>query len=151
MSLSEHFTLEEMTFSQTAVRKGIDNTPDAIVIRNLTNLCEYILEPIRKGLGKPIHISSGYRCEALNRAIGGAKTSQHIEGGAADISVQGMTTQELYDWIKHSGIIFDQLINEFPNSGSGWVHISYAVNARMDRLIASKNSKGKTIYTRDTA
>ena len=145
MNLSEHFTLEEMVFSQTAVRKGIDNAPDAIVIGNLTNLCEHILEPIRKGLARPIHISSGYRCEALNKAIGGAKNSQHIEGKAADISAQGMTTQELYDWIKHSGIIFDQLIQEFDS----WVHISYATNARMDRFIATKNSKGKTIYTRD--
>jgi len=144
MNLSEHFTLEEMVFSQTAVRKGIDNTPDTIVIRNLTNLCEHILEPIRKGLARPIHISSGYRCEALNKAIGGAKTSQHIEGKAADISVKGMTTQELYDWIKYSGVVFDQLIQEFDS----WVHISYAVNARMDRLIATKKN-GKTIYTRD--
>lgn len=144
IKISEHFTLEEMVFSQTAVRKGIDNTPDAVVIRNLTNLCEYILEPIRKGLARPIHISSGYRSTELNKAIKGAKTSQHIEGRAADISVKGMTTQELYDWIKYSGIIFDQLIQEFDS----WVHISYAVNARMDRLIATKKN-GKTIYTRD--
>ena len=144
IKISEHFTLEEMVFSQTAVRKGIDNTPDAVVIRNLTNLCEYILEPIRKGLARPIHISSGYRSTELNKAIKGAKTSQHIEGKAADISVKGMTTQELYDWIKYSGVVFDQLIQEFDS----WVHISYAVNARMDRLIATKKN-GKTIYTRD--
>lgn len=153
MKLSEHFTLEEMTFSQTAIRKGIDNTPDAVVIRNLTNLCEYILEPIRKGLGKPIHVSSGYRCKELNKAIGGATNppSQHVQGRAADISVQGMSTEDLYDWIKHSGIIFDQLIEEF----GAWVHISYAVNARMERLIARheklSNGRNKTVYTIDTA
>ena len=151
MKLSEHFTLEEMTFSQTAIRKGIDNTPDAVVIRNLTNLCEYILEPIRKGLGKPIYVSSGYRCKELNKAIGGATSSQHVQGRAADISVQGMSTENIFDWIKHSGIIFDQAINEF----SSWVHISYAVNARMERLIARheklSNGRNKTVYTIDTA
>ena len=142
MKLSEHFSLEEMVFSQTAVRKGIDNTPDAIVIRNLTSLCEHILEPIRKGLARPIRISSGYRSTELNKAIGGAKNSQHIEGKAADITVQGMDTNDLFDWIINSGIIFDQCINEFNGA---WIHISYAVNARMDKLIAVKKN-GRTVY-----
>ena len=146
MKLSEHFTFEEMVFSQTAVRKGIDNTPDAKVIYSLTNLCEYILEPIRKGIGKPIKVTSGYRSVALNKAIGGAKTSQHIEGRAADIVAIGMSVQNLYDWIKQSGIVYDQLIQEF----NSWVHISYATNARMENLIATKVN-GKTVYTKDTA
>jgi len=145
MKLSEHFTLEEMTFSQTAVRKGIDNTPDATVIRNLTNLCEYILEPIRKGTGKPIRVSSGYRSPKLNKAIGGAKTSQHIEGRAADIVAIGMSVQELYEWIRDSRIVYDQLIQEFDS----WVHISYSTMSRMDRLIATKVN-GKTVYKKDT-
>jgi len=114
MKLSPHFTLYELTFSNTAVRKNIDNTPDEEQIKNLTNLCVNVLEPLRKYLNKPIHISSGYRSEKLNKLIGGATKSQHIEGKAADIYVEGLTTEELFQVICNS-FNFDQCIQEFDS------------------------------------
>lgn len=144
MKLSEHFTLEEFTFSQTAVRFGIDNTPSQAVIKNMTNLCEYILEPIRRRIDKPLFISSGYRSPALNRAIKGAKNSQHITGHAADISVSGMSTEELYQWVKKSHLYYDQIINEF----NSWVHVSFSSIARLEAMRATKVN-GRTIYTPD--
>ncbi len=144
MRLSLHFELSEFTFSQTAIRKGIDNTPSDVVIENLKLLCTHILEPIRTGLGKPLRVSSGYRSKALNKAIGGAANSQHITGQAADFTVQGMSVEEVYQWIKTSGIVFDQSIFEFGQ----WLHISYATMARMQSLRAVKVN-GKTVYLPD--
>lgn len=145
MNLSPHFTLEEFTRSQTAVRRGIDNTPPPEVIESLTLLCVYVLEPIRAALG-PVSISSGYRSVTLNRAIGGASgsRSQHTKGEAADISVEGMDTEALYTAIKSSPVPFDQLIQEFGQ----WVHISYSANTRRQCLRAVKEG-GKTVYLPD--
>lgn len=141
MNLSKYFTLEQMTFSATAVRKGIDNRATSEVLTNLTNLCK-ALDKIKDLLGKPINITSGYRCPELNKAIGGAKNSQHIEGKAADIQVHGMTTEQLYQFIKVSGIEYCQLIQEFDS----WVHISYdASNNKKENLKAVKQN-GKTVY-----
>ena len=140
MNLSQHFTLSELTRSQTAVRRGIDNTPTPEVIRRLTLLCEVVLEPIRRGCGI-VAVTSGYRSVTLNRAIGGAALSQHTTGDAADINVPGMTIEELYQWIKRSGIRFDQLIQEFDQ----WVHVSYSDKPRGQCLRAAKQD-GKTIY-----
>jgi len=113
MKLSDNFSLDEFTFSNTAIRKGIDNTPSAEVIENLTQLCR-ILEFIRYGIEKPIKITSGYRSPKLNKAVGGSKKSQHIEGKAADIQVPGMTTEELFLFIK-GNYSYDQLIQEFDS------------------------------------
>lgn len=145
MRLSENFTLDEFTFSNTAVRKGIDNYPEIGVINNLKELCINVLEPIRLKLGKPLQITSGYRSPALNKAIGGAKNSQHVEGKAADIKVSGMTTEELYQFCKV--FVHDQVICEFPDSiGGGWVHISWnGINNRNQDLRAVKKN-GKTVY-----
>ena len=127
--LSPHFTLQEMTVSQTAIRKGIDNTPPPGVIDNLTHFCKYILEPIRAMVGYSIYISSGYRSPELNEAIGGSDDSQHCLGQAADIHVNTLSTEELYDLIKYSKVPYDQLICEFPEEG-GWVHVSYSSTDR---------------------
>ena len=143
MNLSPHFTLGEFTRSQTAVRRGIDNTPPPEVIESLTLLCVYVLEPIRAALG-PVSISSGYRSVTLNRAIGGASGSQHTKGEAADISVEGMDTEVLYTAIKSSPVPFDQLIQEFGQ----WVHISYSANTRRQCLRAVKEGS-KTVYLPD--
>ena len=99
MQLSKHFTLEEFIYSPTAVYKKIDNTPSDEQIANMQALCLNVLEPIREKIGKPVKISSGFRCPALNKLIGGSTTSQHMEGKAADIHVDGMTTEELFLYI----------------------------------------------------
>jgi uncharacterized protein YcbK (DUF882 family) len=128
MQISEHLTLEELTRSQTAIRKRINNKAPMHVIENLKLLAEKIFEPTRKHFGKPIRISSGYRSVALNREIGGSKNSQHIQGQAIDIQgTNGLTNLEIFNYIKDN-LIFDQLINEYPNSKGepSWVHVSYS-------------------------
>lgn len=144
MKLSPNFTLEEMTVSETAVRKGIDNTPNAGQMENLRQLCKYILEPLRILVGAPILVTSGYRSPALNKTIGGAKTSQHCLGLSADIHTNKYSIDKLYQLIKKSRLPYDQVIHEFGQ----WVHVSYAYKTRHECLIATK-VKGKTIYTND--
>jgi uncharacterized protein YcbK (DUF882 family) len=127
MKLTQHFTLEEMTKSQTGARKGIDNTPGPEVVENLKQLCENVLEKIRTNFARPITINSGYRGPALNKAIGGAKNSQHLTGQAADIEIAGIDNKTLFNWIKDN-LQFDQLILEYYKEGvpeSGWVHVSW--------------------------
>lgn len=127
MQLSQHFTLEEMTKSQTASRKGIDNTAPPEVVQNLKLLCENVLEYIRVRFSKPITVNSGYRGPKLNKAIGGAKNSQHMTGQAADIEIAGMDNKILFCWIRDN-LEFDQLILEYYKPGvpdSGWVHVSW--------------------------
>ena len=127
MQLSGHFSLSELTKSQTATRKGIDNTPTPEHIENLTDLCVQVLEPTRRNFEKPMVITSGYRSEALCLAIGSKTTSQHAKGMAADFEMFGEDNKTLAKYIKNN-LIFDQLILEFYNStdpNSGWVHCSY--------------------------
>lgn len=120
MKLSEHFTLSEFTFSQTAVRRGIDNTPNKDVVKNLTALCELILEPLRAAAGKPIRISSGYRSPALNKAVKGSATSQHCFGEAVDLSCPGLSITELTKILHSLNLPVDQVIHE-----GTWLHISH--------------------------
>ena len=124
--LSPHFTLEELTVSQTATRRGIDNTPPPGVVANLKRLAA-ALEDIRGLLGdQPLHISSGYRSPALNKAIGGARTSQHQFGLAVDFTAPGFgTVLQTAKKIAASGIEFDQLICEYGS----WVHVGLAADA----------------------
>ena len=128
MKLSGHFSLAELTKSQTAIRKGIDNKPTLDHIENLTELCTQVLEPTRRNFGKPMVISSGYRSEELCEAIGSSKNSQHAKGEAADFEMFGLDNKELAKYIKNN-LVFDQLILEFYNPddpSSGWVHCSYS-------------------------
>ena len=128
MKLSGHFSLAELTKSQTAVRKGIDNKPTLDHIENLTELCTHVLEPTRRNFGKPMVITSGYRSEELCEAIGSSKNSQHAKGEAADFEMFGVDNKELAKYIKNN-LVFDQLILEFYNPddpSSGWVHCSYS-------------------------
>lgn len=119
MRLSPNFTLAEMTASQTADRKGLDNTPNATAIANLTRLAA-LLEQVRALLGKPIFITSGYRSPEVNIAIGSTNRSQHPLGCAADFKVPGMTPKQVVEACIASDIPFDQIIEEF----SSWTHIS---------------------------
>ena len=126
MNLTEHFTLTEFVRSETAERKHIDNTPTVEVVANLRALCRNVLEPARVSFGAPIYITSGYRCPALNAAVGGKPTSQHLRGEAADLQVKGAKNlRKLYKVIKDHGI-FDQLLYETNKSGAKWIHVSYA-------------------------
>lgn len=119
MQLSEHFSLAELTVSEIAARKGLDNLPTEIALQNLSRLAEK-LEEVRKVLGKPIMINSAYRSHEVNSAVGGVKTSQHCVGCAADIRVPSMTPDEVVKAIVASRIQYDQLIREFDS----WTHIS---------------------------
>jgi len=147
MELSENFTLEEMIDSQSAVRLGYDEqfSPPDSVKENLKALAVNVLQPIRNTLGKPIHTSSGYRCLRVNKAIGGAETSQHVKGQAADIT-SDMPVEELYILIKHSGIVFDQLIQEFGH----WCHISYnPFGVNRQQCLRAIKVDGETKYIPD--
>lgn len=144
MQLSEHFTLEELTESDTAARLGIDNTPPAYAVENLKRLCG-VLEDVRHAVGKPIRVSSGYRCRKVNNAVGSKDTSQHLLGCAADIKIEGVKPDELMKAIIGAGIKFDQIIREFDS----WVHISVpntpADKPRHSMLVIDR--KGTRPYT----
>tara|TARA_R100001015_G_C4619320_1_gene176012 strand:+ start:648 stop:1103 length:456 start_codon:yes stop_codon:yes gene_type:complete len=126
MNLSNHFSLTEFTKSQTAERKGIDNTPTQDHIERMKILCVSVLEPLRTEFDKPIMINSGYRSPDLCEAIGSKSTSQHAKGEAADIEIPGVDNAELAKYIQDN-LNFDQLILECytGDPSSGWVHVSY--------------------------
>jgi uncharacterized protein YcbK (DUF882 family) len=119
MQLSEHFTLEELTRSEVAERKGLDNTPNASEIANLTRLAA-LLEEVRSLLNKPIMLNSGFRSKAVNDSVGSKDSSQHRIGCAADIRVPGMTPKQVVEAIIASDIGYDQIIEEFGS----WTHLS---------------------------
>ena len=141
MKLSTHFSLEEMIKSQTAIRKNIDNTPNAKQVENLKNLCEMVLEKIRAHFDKSVTINSGFRSKKLNTATGGSKSSQHMTGQAADIEISGIDNLILTHWIADN-LEFDQLISEFYVPGitdSGWVHVSWNSSGnRKQRITINK-------------
>ena len=122
-----HFTIEEMYASDTAKRLGIDNKPTTQKMINLVYLCAFVLEPLRVAMNEPIKIGSGYRCEKLNKAVGGVYNSQHLKGQAADLCIDGdiQKGRRWFNYIKDH-LPFDQLIWEHnPKTGSYWVHVSY--------------------------
>jgi len=133
MQLTPNFSLEEMVRSSTAIRLGIDNTPSDEIIAELTRLCVTLLEPARSLLCVPMHTDSGYRCLALNAAVGGAPDSAHVWGGAADWIPVGMSLQLAFGLIKASTIPFDQLIIEASDSGAKWIHIALPVPNTLPR------------------
>ena len=152
MKLSKNFSLKEMTASQTAERKGINNNPNDDQITALQKLCENILQPVRDHYATPVTVSSGFRSEELCEAIGSSKNSQHAKGQAADFEIFGTPNAELAKWIVEN-LDYDQLILEYhkpeePNSG--WVHCSYkgADNNRKEYLRAIK-SNGRTSYQKE--
>jgi putative chitinase len=151
MKLTENFTLEEMIVSPTAKRLGLSNTPTAEHIENMRYCCTKILEPVRAHFGKPVQVNSSYRAPLVNKAVGGSKTSQHVNGEAIDFEVPGVDNKVVADWVADN-LEFDQVILEFYTKGdknSGWVHASIKRNGqnRKQRLIASKSKAGGTVYT----
>jgi len=141
--LSKNFTLEEMTRSMTATRKGWKNVPDDGARRALEALAVNTLQPIRNVLGR-MNSLSGFRCERLNDYIGGAKNSQHTYGEADDFYINGMTTLQVCQWVTENGIPFDQLIDE-----GTWVHISYSRNHNRREVLTAVFSEDKpTEYRR---
>jgi putative chitinase len=150
MQLSEHFNLKEFTKSETAIRKRIDNTPNAAHAENLKNVCEKILEPVRRHFGKPVRINSGYRGPALNSAVGGSSKSQHCNGEAVDFEIDGLPNPDLAKWVSEN-CDFDQIILEFydPKEGpnSGWVHASYTSSEKIRKQkLTAVTINGKTVY-----
>ena len=124
------FTLKEFVKSNTAARLGINNNPSEDVKKNIELLVEKILDPLREKFGKPIIVTSGYRCKELNKAVGGAAKSQHMSGEAADIRTvedSKSANKELFNLIIELGLPFDQLINEHDYD---WVHVSYGKRNR---------------------
>ena len=126
-NITMHFTIEEMYASDTAKRLGIDNKPSVQQIINLVYLCAYVLEPLRVAMKEPIKIGSGFRCQKLNKAVGGVYNSQHMKGQAADLCIDGDTRKgrKWFNYI-HDHLPFDQLIWERNDkTGSCWVHVSF--------------------------
>jgi len=152
MKLSEHLDLAEVTRSDSAKRKGINNMPTPEHIENFKKLAENIFEPIRKHFGVPIYISSGYRSKELNALIGGVKTSDHCFGMAIDLDQQGhssgITNKQVFDFIK-SNLKFKQLIWEGGSKQEpDWVHVSYdEKNLKNEVLLATKVA-GKMQYSK---
>lgn len=127
----KYFSIEELTRSTTAQARKIDNTPPQEVVNNLTNLIDKILDPLREAYSSPIRVNSGYRSVALNKAVGGASSSQHLSGNAADISAGSRKENlKLFSLIQTLNLPFDQLIFEKGNvkEGPDWVHVSYNQN-----------------------
>jgi zinc D-Ala-D-Ala carboxypeptidase len=142
MKLTNNFSLQELTASETAVRRGINNTPSPEVILNLKALCENVLQPLRDWYGKPITITSGYRSPELNKAIKGARNSDHMRGQAVDFVLPKEDYARVFDWLRKN-VQYTQIIDEFSFS---WIHISYdAKNLKKQALKAVKQN-GKTAY-----
>ena len=143
--------MAEVTRSETAKRRKIDNAPTDEHIENLKILAANIFQPMRDHFGKAIYISSGYRSEALNKAIKGSKTSQHCKGEALDIdndnANNGVTNRDIFEFIRDN-LKFDQLINEFPVKGNpSWVHVSYSKTQQRNQVLkAYKDSRNITRY-----
>ena len=119
MNLTDHFTLDELTFSEIALRNNLPNSPNDNQIENLKRLAQ-LLEKVRALFSLPIHVNSAYRSVIVNKLVGGQPTSQHCDGCAADIKIGGLTPDQIVQKIVHSDIQYDQLIREFDS----WVHIS---------------------------
>ena len=145
--LSKNFTLQEFTKSQTAERRGFDNTPVEGHLENAKALFENVVQPVRDNFGVTV-INSGYRCGDLNYAIGGSNTSQHCKGEAVDIECPGTPNYDVAKWIEEN-LDFDQLILEFYTPGipdSGWVHVSYKSEDNRKSVLTAMKENGKTIY-----
>ena len=150
MKISPNITYAEAIHSQTAKRKGIDNTPNPTQVENMKVLAEKIFEPLRSWVGGPIKVNSFFRSPELNEKIGGSKTSQHCKGQAIDIDdvYKYKTNAEMYHWVKEN-LNFDQMIWEFgTDMNPNWVHISYVSEEdnRNRCLKAYKDDMGRTKY-----
>ena len=143
--ISKNFTLEELIYSDTAKKLGIDNKPSEEEYNRMCYLVNNLLQPLRDDLGKSIKINSCYRGEELNKAVNGSKTSQHCKGEAADIEIGGVSNYELACYIRDN-YEFDQLILEYATNiekdpNSGWVHVSLINGQNRKQCLTIKSSK----------
>jgi zinc D-Ala-D-Ala carboxypeptidase len=149
MQLSKNLSLAEMIISSEAKRRSISNMPSDNHLDNMKKLAINIFQPIRDHFKAPIHISSGYRSLALNKAIKGVTSSQHCSGEAMDIDMDGtaITNAQIFNWIKDN-LVFDQLIWEFgTDKNPDWVHVSYESTGKQRKQILKAIKKnGKTSY-----
>ena len=145
MKISKNLTLAEVSKSNTAIKLGIENEPKGEHLNNMIHTANAIFQPMREHFGKPIFVSSGYRSPELNKAIGGAATSQHCKGEALDLdndAVEYPTNKDIFDYIKNH-LDFDQLIWEFDGA---WVHVSYNKDKNRKQVLRALKVNGKTIY-----
>ena len=147
--VTNHFTTDELEFSEKAVRLGLDNTCPPEYYANRLNLAEH-LELIRNHFDRPVRVISGYRNDVVNKAVGGSKTSAHRTTSAADIRVPGVPVLDVCQWCADNIEDYDQIINEFPESGNGWMHLGFTNGTpRRQLLTAVKrmvNGKLETVY-----
>lgn len=148
--ISEHISYREATFSNTAKRLGIKNEPNEVQLENMKLIAEKIFEPLREFVGGPIKVTSFFRSKAVNKALGGSKTSQHILGLAIDLDdvYELKTNAEMFNWIKEN-LDFDQLIWEFGNDGNpAWIHVSYVdEEENRNRCLRAKRVNGRVVYS----
>lgn len=150
MKLSNYVSLAEVTKSDTATRRGISNEPTPEHLENLKTICVEVFDKVRTHFGVPLFISSGYRSEALNKAIGGSKNSDHNLGRALDLDQDGrgngVTNMEVFEFIKDN-LEFDQLIYEFGTTKNpDWVHVGYRKGANRKQVLKAIKLNGKTKY-----
>ena len=147
--ISEHISKKEATFSATATRRSIDNTPGEYELQNMELIAEKVFEPLRKHVNGPIKINSFYRSEELNQAIGGSSRSQHCQGRAMDLddTYGYMSNADMYNYIKDN-LDFDQMIWEFgTEENPDWVHVSYVdTDSNRKRCLKAYKENGKTKY-----
>jgi zinc D-Ala-D-Ala carboxypeptidase len=151
MKVTEHVSYKEVTKSNTAIRRGIENIPSGEQMENIKLLCEKVFEPLREHVGGPIAINSLFRSVELNIAIGGAASSQHCanNGAAMDIddTLGRMSNAEMFNFIKDN-LDFDQLIWEFgTDENPDWVHVSYKERGNRKQILKCKRVNGKTVYS----
>ena len=147
--ISEHISYKEGTNSITAIRRGIDNTPNDEQLDNMVLLAEKVFEPLREWVDGPIKINSFFRCPKLNKAIGGSSKSQHCHGQAIDIddTYGVVANSDMYNYIKNN-LNFDQMIWEFGDDDEpNWIHVSYVSKEdNRNRCLRAYKSNNKTLY-----
>lgn len=138
--VSKHITLDEAITSATALRNGINNSPDSVTFERMKLVANKCFEPLREWYGKPIRINSFYRSQLLNVKVGGSATSQHVKGEAIDISAGSrVENKKLYDWLIANLPEWDQIIWEYgDSSGPDWVHISYKSKGNRKQILVVK-------------
>lgn len=146
-NISRHITYKEATHSNTAIKRGIDNTPGPGELVAMKRLAENVFEPVREHFGRPILVTSFFRSKTLNKAVGGSSTSQHPLGEAIDIkATNGFTNKDIFEFIKNN-LDFDQLIWEFGNdSEPQWIHVSYKKDNNRKNVLKATKVNGRTKY-----
>jgi hypothetical protein len=153
MNLTKNFTLSELTKSETALRKGLNNEPTQETISALQLLAVTVLQPVRDHYAKGVKVNSGYRSPEVNASVGGSKTSDHCKGQAADIEIPGVANKDLAIYIRDN-LTYTQLILEGYKEGvpdSGWVHVSYDPSNLKKQVMTAKFVNGKAIYSNGIA